>query len=124
VLPFELMLERVGLTIIPISLVSVGAQFQWRAIQWRELRMPIVLGLGFKLLVAPAVFAALYLAVGERSDLAVQVTILEAAMAPMILGSVLAVDFDLEPKLANVMVMVGIPLSLLTVPIWAWSLSF
>jgi predicted permease len=39
-------------------------------------------------------------------------------MAPMITGSIIAITHDLEPKLASLLVGVGIPLSFVTLGIW------
>lgn len=79
--------------------------------KWR----PLVLGLGFKLLLAPLVFLLLYVVCAGATDFVTRVTILEAAMAPMITSAVVAADFELDTEVANLMVGVGIPLSLGTV---------
>jgi predicted permease len=50
------------------------------------------------------------------------VVVAEAAMAPMITGALLAMEHGLEPRLASAMVGLGVPLSLVTVPLWAWAL--
>ena len=47
-----------------------------------------------------------------------KITVFEAAMAPMITAGVVAVENNLNPRLANLMVGVGILLSLATVKIW------
>jgi predicted permease len=44
-------------------------------------------------------------------------------MAPMITGSIIAAEYDLDGDLAALMVGVGIPLSFLTLPIWFQLLS-
>jgi hypothetical protein len=69
------------------------------------------------------VLLGLYLGLGAQRDGVLAVTILEAAMAPMITGAVLAAERDLAPSLASNMVGLGVPLSLLTVPAWAWLLG-
>ena len=53
-----------------------------------------------------------------------RVTVFEAAMAPMIGASIVAMDHDLDPPLLTLMVGVGIPLSFLTLPAWWRLLSF
>jgi len=50
-----------------------------------------------------------------------RVVIAQAAMAPMVTAGVVAADNKLSPGLAATMIAVGVPLSLLTVPIW-WRL--
>jgi predicted permease len=52
-----------------------------------------------------------------------RITILEAAMAPMITGAIVAKENDLDPELCSLMVGIGIPLSLLSVPLLAWLLG-
>jgi len=55
--------------------------------------------------------------------LSVDVAILEAAMAPMITGSILASAYGLKPKLSSMMLSVGIPVSFITVLFWHWIIS-
>ena len=66
--------------------------------------------------------AAVCLALWEPStpaaELARAVMIFEAAMGPMIGAAVVANQFRLDGPLAALMVGFGIPLSLLTAPIW------
>ena len=54
------------------------------------------------------------LVLGEGDD--DQVTIFEAASAPMITGSIVASEYGLDPDLSALMVGVGVPLSFLTLP--------
>jgi hypothetical protein len=48
----------------------------------------------------------------------VRITILEAAMAPMITSNIVAIRSGLNPELSALMLGVGIPLSLVTVPLF------
>jgi predicted permease len=110
------LLRRLGATLVPLALVSVGYQIQWSAVRGklRELGM----GLGFKLVAGPAVVALLFAgAFGARGE-TIQITIFEAAMAPQIGAAIVAVEHDLDPALVTLMVGIGIPLSFLTVPLW------
>lgn len=54
----ETLLQRLGATLVPLALVSVGYQIQWSAVQGR-LRL-LGMGLLFKLVVAPALIALLF----------------------------------------------------------------
>ncbi len=113
---FTGLLRRLGTTLVPLALVSVGYQIQWSAVRGKlgELSM----GLGFKLVVAPALIALLFAGLlGARGE-AIQITIFEAAMAPQIGAAIVAVDHDLDPPLVTLMVGIGIPLSFLTLPLW------
>ena len=108
-------LARLGSTLVPLALFSVGLQFRLRvqAGQWSAM----ALGLSWKLLLAPAgVWLAARALSTER--LPTTVVVLEAAMGPMIAATIIAVQHDLEPELANTVLSVGILLAFVTVPIW------
>ena len=80
------------------------------------------MGLVFKLFAAPLLlFFLLVGALGERG-LVAQVTLFEAAMAPMITGAIVAIEHDLDPPLVSLMVAVGIALSFFTLTAWWWVL--
>ena len=53
-----------------------------------------------------------------KTDLATKVCIIEAAMAPMITGSILASTYGLKPELSSMMVGYGIPISFITIAAW------
>ena len=113
---FEALLQRLGATLVPLALVSVGYQIQWSAVHGKlhELGM----GLAFKLVLGPAIVAVLFARLlGARGEM-IQITIFEASMAPQIGAAIVAVDHDLDPALVTLMVGIGIPLSFLTVPLW------
>ena len=114
------LLERLGLTLVPLALVSVGYQLRLSAIRGR-LRL-LALGLGFKLVVGPALILLLYAGVFSARGPVIQVTVFEAAMGPMIGAAIVAMDHDLDPSLVTLMVGIGIPLSFVTLPIWWWLL--
>ena len=110
-------LARLAGTLVPLAVFAVGFQLHAKTdLLVRRLR-ELSLGLFFKLALAPAIFALVYALIFQQRGLAVQVTLLEAAMAPMITAAVIAAEFDLDTELANLMVGIGIPLSLITVPL-------
>ncbi len=111
-------LKPLGQTITPVALVSVGMQLRFERLN--GLSKALGLGLVYKLLIAPAaVFGILVLGFG-LSGLPAQVSVMEAAMAPMITGAILASQYNLNPRLANLFVGVGIPLSFATLAVWYW----
>jgi len=113
-------LKRLGATLVPLALVSVGYQIRWSAVRGKARLLGT--GLLFKLIAAPALIAGLYGAlVGFESE-EIRITIFEAAMGPQIGAAIVAMEHDLDPPLVTLMVGIGIPLSFLTVPIWAWVL--
>jgi hypothetical protein len=52
------------------------------------------------------------------------VTIFEAGMGPMISGGIIAMTYGARPNLAATMLGIGVPLSILTRPLWYWLLTF
>lgn len=111
------LLKRLGSTLVPLALVSVG--YQVRLSQVRGRTPASLVGLSFKLLLAPLFILILYSSVFGVSGTHLHVTVFEAAMAPMIGASILAIDHELDPPLLTLMVGVGIPLSFLTLPVWS-----
>lgn len=113
--------QKLGATVSPIALVAVGLQLKVRerSRHWGFL----TLGLFFKLFITPAFFFLLYKIILRQDSLAIDVSVTEAAMAPMITASVLASSHGLKPKLSNMMIGVGIPLSFLTLSFWWWLLG-
>lgn len=119
-LPFPLwtvtILEKLGATLTPLALVSVGFQLHFGGI--REVAKPLASGLAYKLLLAPVLIWFLYSVILGASGTVTRVTIFEAAMAPMITAGIIAIDHDLEPRLVTLMLGVGIPLSFVTLHVW------
>jgi len=109
-------LLRIGNTVTPVALIAVGLQLRIakRSKHWGLLG----LGLIYKLVLAPALIFLIYVVLLNGTGTVVRVSVLESAMAPMITATILASSHGLKPRLANMMVGVGIPLSLLTVTLW------
>ncbi|AWA29995.1 transporter [Flavobacterium magnum] len=114
-------LQKLGATVTPIALVSVGLQltFDVKSRHWRFLS----LGLLFKLFLTPALIFILYRCILGEKGMAIDVSVMEAAMAPMITGAIVASGYGLKPKLSSMMIGIGIPLSFLTLCFWHWILS-
>ncbi|MBD3582536.1 AEC family transporter [Flavobacterium selenitireducens] len=117
----QIVFQKLGTTVTPIALVAVGMQLRFgqKSRHWPFL----ALGLFFKLFVTPAFFLLAYKFAFDENGLAIDVSIMEAAMAPMITASVLASSHGLKPKLSNMMIGIGIPLSFLTLAFWYWILG-
>lgn len=109
-------LEKLGSTLTPLALVSVGFQLQFSGL--REILRPLTVGLVYKLLLGPAVIYLLYVTLLGATGKTMQVTIFEAAMAPMITAGIIAIDHNLNPQLVGMLVGIGIPLSFATLHLW------
>src|SRR5262249_33709152 len=115
------LLKRLGGTLIPLALVSVGYQLRLSAVRGKAIAL--MTGLFFKLALAPALILVLFAALLGAEGQVMRVTVFEAAMAPMIGASIVAMDHDLDPPLVTLMLGVGIPLSFLTLPAWWYFLN-
>lgn len=113
---------KISATLVPMALFAVGFQLKLEPKVVFKRWAPLSLGLTYKLILAPLVFAGFYLYVWRSDALTTQVTILESGMAPMITSAVIATEFKLDSEMANLMVGIGIPLSLITVPLIDWLL--
>ena len=114
----DVVLGRLGDMLTPLALFSVGFQLQLKGLRSRA--GSLALGLGYKLVLCPVVIVLLLLAVPGVSRLTFEVTVLEAAMAPMVTAAILAADHGLDPELSALMLGLGIPLSFATVPLSLW----
>lgn len=117
---FQTVFQKLGATVTPVALVAVGLQLKIDkdSQHWKFLR----LGLLFKLIITPAIFLLFYKVILGGKGIAVDVSIMESAMAPMITGAILASNYGLKPKLSSMMVGIGIPLSFLTLAFWYYIL--
>lgn len=109
-------LQLVTVTLTPVALTSVGLQVK---MDFAALKSKFLwYGLSYKLILIPLVILLLFKYVFRLEGLILQVSVMEAAMAPMITGSIISITHDLEPKLASLLVGIGIPLSFFTLAIW------
>lgn len=115
------LLEKAGSPMAFLALISVGLQLRIKLdnIPYKEL----IAGLFYKLIFAPLVIYVLFIIIMNGKGLDVHVSLIEIAMPPMVMGSVLAVSYNLNPKLANLMVGIGIPISFITIFFWYFILN-
>jgi predicted permease len=114
------LLQKLSATVIPLALVSVGFQMNLKAQAVKNYRAPLFWGLLFKLTVGPLICALIYVGLLGARGPNLQIALTETAMAPMISAAILASDYGLDPELSNLMVAIGIPISLITVPLWVY----
>ncbi|HUW00028.1 MAG TPA: AEC family transporter [Gallionella sp.] len=115
---FTVVLKRLGDTLAPLALLSVG--FQLRLGHLAGNVRNLTLGLVFKLLLIPLAMYLLYVPLLGAHGQAIQVTLFESAMPPMITAAILATEHDLDPPLATLMVAVGLVISFFTLTGWWW----
>jgi predicted permease len=118
---FDQLLERLGSTLVPLALVSVGYQLRLADLKGRM--SALTAGLAFKLVVGPLLIAFVLLKLLGASGQTAHVAIFEAAMAPQIGAAIVAIEHKLDPPLVTLMVGIGVPLSFLTLPLWWYVLQ-
>jgi malate permease and related proteins len=103
--------ELLTSSIVPFALFAVGLQLQFR-LPLNEIK-PFTISLIIKLIMAP-IIAILVAYLFSWDNLASQVSIMEAGMAPMITAGALASMMGLAPRLSSAIVGYGILLSFVT----------
>lgn len=105
---------RLGATLAPLALFSIGMQFSLQLS--RDQLGAVSFALAWKVFVAPLTVLFVGLALGIHSPV-LAVAVLQSGMAPMISAAILADQYNLEPRVANATLGVGILISLVTIPL-------
>ncbi|MEN8135931.1 MAG: AEC family transporter [Thermodesulfobacteriota bacterium] len=107
-------LKSLSGTLVPVVMIAVGFQLTIRIS--REAIGPLGFGLALKLVVAPMVALGICRFLGLEGE-AVNVSIFEAGMPPMVSAGALAILAGLSPPLTAALVGLGIILSFVTLPV-------
>jgi predicted permease len=107
--------EKIAVTLVPLALFTVGLQLNFTG--WRSEIKLLSIGLGYKLILAPLMIIGLSIIL-QLKGIIPQIGVFEASVAPMITAAVIADQYQLNPKLANLMVGTGILLSFVTTGLW------
>ncbi len=113
--------SKLGATTVPLALVSVGSQLRFE--NPANYAKPLLIGLIFKLILFPLFIFTLYFLILKQKGEVIEISIMEAAMAPMITAAILASSHHLESKLCNLFIGIGIPSSFLTLAFWYFILQ-
>jgi predicted permease len=111
----------IGKTMAPVAIFAIGLKF---SLDFDSLSSKYYwYGMGYRLLLAPLIVWLIYRNILPENSLELKVTVLESGMAPMITGSIVAIQYDLKPKLATLLAGLGIPISLVTIMVWYYFLG-
>lgn len=116
--PLNPFLDKLVATVSPMALFSIGLQLQFK--DSGKSIGHIGVGLFYKLIICPAMILVLALLMGASGEIA-RVSVIEAGMAPHITASLLASQFNQNPRLCGLMVGIGILCALVTTPL-LWQL--
>jgi len=114
--PLNPLLDILGATLVPMALFSVGLQLQLK--EWKSDVRVVSLSLIFKLIIAPlSIFLILF--AFNISSLTAKVSVFEASMSPMVTPTIIAAQYGLNPKLASLILGIGIILGFFSTFIWS-----
>jgi predicted permease len=114
-------LQLIGKTMAPMALLAIGLKF---SLDRNSLTSRFFwYGLGYRLILAPAIVWLIYRNFLPVDSLDLRVTVLESGMAPMITGSIVAIQFGLQPKLATLLSGLGMPISAISLLVWYFLLG-
>ena len=112
------LLSMVAKSMVPVVMVAIG--FQMRLLLPKDELLPLTAGLILRLLITP-IFFLFACKLLNLSGPAVQVSLLETAMPPMVTAGALASIAGLKPRLSSAMAAYGILVSFFTLPlIYSW----
>jgi len=110
-------LDKILATLSPLALFSIGLQLKFG--EWRSEAKNLFFGLTYKLLFAPFIIFLLLLLFNGTGNFA-KIIVFEAAMPAHITASLLLSQYDLNPRLCNLLVGFGIIASFFTSTFWYW----
>jgi predicted permease len=112
------LLSMAAKSMVPVVMVAIG--FQMRLLLPKSELLPLAVGLTLRLLIVPITFL-LGCKFFNLTGAAVQVSLLETAMPPMVTAGALASIAGLKPRLSSAMAAYGILVSFFTLPfIYSW----
>ena len=113
------LIDNLAATLVPVVMVAVGFAL---TVKFSKSEVaPLLSALSIKLVMMPLLAAALWLTLGYRG-VAVNISIFQAAMPPMISAGAIAIMAGLAPRLVSGIIGLGILLGLLTLPVVSWLL--
>lgn len=115
----DALVNNLAATLVPVVMIAVGFQLNFRFSK-SEIS-PLVSALTIKLLLMPLLAWGIWRSLGQ-SGLAVDISIFQAAMPPMISAGAIAIMAGLAPRLVSGIIGFGILIGLVSLPIVFWLL--
>jgi predicted permease len=117
----ETLFDKLAGTVGPLALFSIGLQLKFGG--WFSELKHIGFALLYKLILAPLVVFVMALVLG-MNGMITKITIFEMAMPTLLTAGVVADQYNLNPKLSNLVVGIGILLSFITTGLWWLVLTY
>lgn len=115
---FNDILQKLGSPFTVLALISVGLQIKFDRASFAQ--KPLIIGLFFKLFIAPLIIFILYLILLQENILLSEsewigkMCVVGAALGSMNTASIIAINHKLNPPLASLMIGISIPISIIT----------
>ncbi|WP_316830284.1 AEC family transporter [Pedobacter aquatilis] len=119
--PLANLFDKLAGTVGPLALFSIGLQLRFGG--WFNEIKHISFALLYKLILAPAAILLIALLLGLSGTIT-QITIFEMAMPTLLTAGVVADQYNLNPKVSNLVVGIGILLSFITTGFWWFILNY
>lgn len=113
--------DKLAGTVGPLALFSIGLQLRFGG--WFSEIKHISFALLYKLILAPIVVLIIALLL-NMNGIITKITIFEMAMPTLLTAGVVADQYNLNPKVSNLVVGIGILLSFITTGIWWLILNY
>lgn len=103
-------LQKLSACVAPLALLSVGMQLQMDELKANI--KPLMMGLGYRLLLAPLAVGMVLWMAGQNFDNNTKTILIDSMMGTQITALVLAQEYNLNSKLASLMMALSVPLSI------------
>lgn len=107
--------EKLAATVGPLALFSIGLQLKFAG--WKGELKHIAAVLLYKLILAPAIVLSVIMLIGANG-IVPEISVFEMAMPTLLTSGIIADQYNLNPKLVNLVIGIGIVTSFFTTAIW------
>ena len=107
--------DKLAATVGPPALFSVGLQLNIKG--WKQYMSQIAATLSYKLLIAPLLVILMAFLTHSRGEIT-RVSILEASMPTLVTASIISEQYNLNTKLVNLVISLGIIIGLFSTACW------
>ena len=113
--PLQPLFEKLAATVGPLALFSIGLQLKFAG--WQSELKHISVALFYKLFIAPALVLGI-IVLCRATGIIGQISVFEMAMPTLLTSGIIADQYNLNPKLSNLVIGIGILCSFITTGLW------
>ena len=113
--PFDPLFDMLAATVAPLALFSIGLQLKFDG--WRRELNHLAVSFLYKLVLAPLIIFSIVYFLGMKGIIP-QISIFESAMPSHLTATIVASEYNLNPKLTSLVAGIGIVMSFVTTALW------